>query len=92
MIDDFETVPYEFETDGSVSLAITEVADTSPVAVPGQTAWENVLTTSGTGSVDREFEQPVDWSAEDGVSVWVYGTNSGEEVGVELLDNRLPDP
>ena len=90
LIDDFETFPYKFEADGGVSLDITEIMDTDPMAIPGQTTWENVLTTAGDGSLTREFEQPVDWSGEAGVSVWVYGTDSGEDVGVELLDNRQP--
>ena len=91
LIDDFEMFPYKFETDGGLSIGITEIADGDPMTVPGQTAWENVLETAGTGSLTRKFEQPVDWSAQDGISVWVYGTNSGEEIGVEMLDNRRPD-
>jgi beta-glucanase (GH16 family) len=33
-----------------------------------------------------------DWSAYEGISFWLYGTNSGTSLFVDVLDNRNPDP
>lgn len=40
----------------------------------------------------REFAIGQDWSLYDGLTFWFYGEGSGNDVTVELLDNRAPDP
>lgn len=92
LVDDFETFPYKFETSGGVSLNTVELAAGAPNALPGQGAFETVLQTSGGGTFGRTFEQDQDWSGSEGMSFWVYGTNSGQSIGVTLQDNRAPDP
>ncbi|MCB0241524.1 MAG: hypothetical protein KDH08_23490, partial [Anaerolineae bacterium] len=43
MIDDFQGF-YRFEPSGDVNLSITEVMTGTPMAVPGQWTYEDVLT------------------------------------------------
>jgi beta-glucanase (GH16 family) len=40
----------------------------------------------------RDFALGKDWSFADGMTFWFYGQNTGDTIGVELLDNRAPDP
>ena len=43
-------------------------------------------------SVNRDFPIGQDWSKAEALTVWVYGTGSGDEIVVNLKDNRAPDP
>lgn len=43
-------------------------------------------------SIGRDFAIGQDWTGADGLSFWYYGQDTGAQVGVELLDNRAPDP
>jgi hypothetical protein len=58
-------------------------------AVPGQWAYEDVLTVEydGAASFGRVFAQGQDWSGYDGLSFWFYGQNSGDTITLELRDN-----
>jgi beta-glucanase (GH16 family) len=96
---DLETFPYTFETSGTLSLDITEIAAGSGMALPGQLYYEHVLSvTYGTSraagalSFGRAFAQGQDWSGYEGLTFWYYGGNSGTTVTVKLLDNRVPEP
>jgi beta-glucanase (GH16 family) len=40
----------------------------------------------------RDFAAGTDWSGHDRLKLWFYGQNTGDEITVELLDNRAPDP
>jgi beta-glucanase (GH16 family) len=43
-------------------------------------------------SIGRDFAAGQDWSGAAGLSFWYLGRNTGEDVVVEVLDNRAPDP
>ncbi len=40
----------------------------------------------------RDFPLGQDWSRGEALGFWYYGTGSGDEVTVQLKDNRAPDP
>lgn len=40
----------------------------------------------------RDFALGEDWSGAESLSFWYEGTGSGNDVTVEVLDNRAPDP
>jgi beta-glucanase (GH16 family) len=44
------------------------------------------------GSVDRDFAIGQDWTGTETVDFWFKGTGSGENVTLNLKDNRAPDP
>ena len=44
------------------------------------------------GSVVRDFPIGQDWTGTESLDFWFYGTGSGEEITVNLKDNRAPDP
>jgi beta-glucanase (GH16 family) len=43
-------------------------------------------------SFSRDFASGADWSDGEALTFWYYGSGSGEEVTVNLKDNRAPDP
>lgn len=45
-----------------------------------------------TPSFSRDFPIGDDWSNGEALTFWYYGSGSGEEVVVNLKDNRAPDP
>jgi len=90
LLDDFEGYhPFSVVT-GTVTLNATEIAAASPLALPGQGAYEYVLQVNAAGASEFARTYPVgqDWSTHDGLSFWFHGTNSGEEITVQLLDNQ----
>lgn len=44
------------------------------------------------GSVERDFPIGQDWTGTESIDFWFQGTGSGEEITIELQDNRAPDP
>ena len=90
MLDDFQGF-HRFAAAGDVELSITELAAGSAMALPGQGAYEDVLT-GVYGPADGSFTQtyPVsqDWSGYNGLSFWYYGSNSDKAITVDLLDNQ----
>ncbi len=60
------------------------------------TSATDTLTRSGTAptppSVGRDFAIGQDWSNASALSFWYQGQNTGNTIGVQLLDNRAPDP
>ncbi len=52
------------------------------------------LATDGFGSaaMSRDFPIGQDWTGTESLEFWFNGTGSGEEVTVNLMDNRAPDP
>jgi beta-glucanase (GH16 family) len=89
LVDDFQGYHPFIYQDGTVDLSITTLMDTDDAALPGQMAYEDVLTVEydGASSFSRIFSQGQDWSSYEGLSVWVYGQNSGETLTYELRDN-----
>jgi len=45
------------------------------------------LTSGGWGGAQMVFATPQDWSAYSGIDYWVYGSNSGNPMRLEVLDN-----
>jgi hypothetical protein len=43
-------------------------------------------------SFSRDFASGEDWSNGEALTFWYYGSGSGEDVTVNLKDNRAPDP
>ncbi|KAB7745655.1 family 16 glycosylhydrolase [Nostocoides sp. F2B08] len=76
----------------SVTLATT---DAPPAPVPGSSDPNNVLrmdvsSTSFAGFI-HGFTDPQDWSRNEGISLWMFGQNSGSQLFIDILDNRNPD-
>ena len=92
MLDDFEGI-YNYQVTGDVGLDIVEIPDSSPLALPGQGAYEQVLSVAY-GPADtsrgfaRSFAESQDWSGYEGMSFWTYGSNSGETITVQVYDNQ----
>ena len=92
LLDDFEGW-HPFATSGMVELTVTEVAAGTSLALPYQDAYEQVLTvdydtTGGSAGLERTFANGQDWSGQDGLGFWFYGSNSGQTMTVNLLDNQ----
>lgn len=94
LVDDFETFPWLFGTEGDPGLALREIAAGSPGAYPEQDVYEHVLDMSSDGgaSIFRDFPQGQDWSASKGLSLWYEGQGDGGTVTVDLADDGAPDP
>jgi beta-glucanase (GH16 family) len=93
LIDDFESFPYHFDVTGTASLYTTEFMTGTAMALPGQGQYENVLSvTYGSGEFGPNFAQGEDWSSYSGLTFWYYGSNSGDEITVQIFDNRAEDP
>ncbi|MCA9919603.1 MAG: hypothetical protein KC445_16705, partial [Anaerolineales bacterium] len=45
-----------------------------------------------TASFVRDFALGQDWSHGEALTFWYYGSNSGDEITVNLKENRAPDP
>jgi beta-glucanase (GH16 family) len=93
LIDDFETFPYLWWGDKKITLDNPEIAAGSALALPGQGAYEHVLSVdhkNGSGAYEfgRTFPTPQDWSDSVGLHFWWYGQNSGREVQVKLANNQ----
>jgi len=90
IIDDFETHPWLFDTEGDIDLAVRE-AEAGSYAV--QDVGENVLdvTTGGESTLTRDFAAGQDWSAYEGLSFWHLGDGDGDTVTVTVSDNAAHD-
>ncbi len=97
MVDDFEG-HHPFQAEGRVRLTIRDIPAGSPLAVPGQGPYEQVLKisvpgpaeASSTASITRTFAAGQNWSGYGNLAFWFYGANSGVPVTVKLLDNQAP--
>lgn len=100
LIEDFERSHHQWSALGGTTLDTLEIAAEGALAVPGQDAYEQVLTArrSGRGSaeVHSRFAMPQDWSGSGGVSFWHYGRGTGEDLEIRLDNDRasatLGDP
>ena len=86
--------------DGNSTVEI-DTTDIPPAAVPGSEAGNNVLQMDAdvevfagflhafeNAAVDTWVTQ--DWSASEGFAFWLYGSNSGTDLFIDVLDNRNP--
>ncbi|MCY7326154.1 MAG: family 16 glycosylhydrolase, partial [Microbacteriaceae bacterium] len=90
IVDDFETHPWLFDTEGDIDLAVSEAAAGS---YTGQDVFENVLdvTTGGESTLSRDFAAGQDWSAYEGLSFWYLGEGDGDTVTMTVADNAASD-
>ncbi len=80
----------------SVGTTFPTAADSDPLARPGQVGNNTFVeatfnATSGFAGFGQDFALTggaQDWSRYSAVSFYLYGTNSGQSVQVEILDNR----
>jgi beta-glucanase (GH16 family) len=88
---------FQFSGGGaSVSTAAIVVADSDPLARPGQVGNNTILeathnATSGFAGFGQDFSATTgsqNWINFSGVSFWMYGTNSGNTYQFEIFDNR----
>jgi beta-glucanase (GH16 family) len=103
--DDFAPIGFLTWSDGSaVSVAALSIAAGDELALPDQEGANTVLQLetavgpSGWAGFTHAFADeglttwtPRDWSPYEGISLWLYGQNSGGTLFVDLLDNRNPD-
>ena len=84
----------------TVSFALTNAP---PAPVPGlpdsNTTLEMNFTVASYGVVIHGFENDQvatwvsqDWSAYEGISLWLYGSNTGTDLFVDVIDNRNNPP
>jgi beta-glucanase (GH16 family) len=75
-----------------LTLSLAQISSGSQSAFPDQTAPENVLAlnydASQTASMEQLFSSPQDWTDKDGIRFWYYGTNSGNDITVNLRNNK----
>lgn len=90
LVEDFESSPYLWDGTPGTSLTSTAIEPAGPLALPGQTATERVLSATSnrfaTGA-ERSFAAPQDWSAHDGISFWYYGYGTGKNVTVSAQNS-----
>ena len=68
-------------------------ADCTAVSFNGSTFDGQPITAGGSNATfGRDFPMGRDWSNGEALSFWYYGTNTGDDVGVHLKDNRAADP
>ncbi len=64
-----------------------------PIPFNGSTFDGQPITAGGSNAVIlRDFPIGQDWSNGEALSFWYYGTGTGEDVTVDLKDNRAADP
>jgi beta-glucanase (GH16 family) len=93
LLADFESYPYLWSTSKQATITNLEIPAGSPLARPGQGAFEHVLEvtqTAGKGALDfgRTFPIGQDWSASGGLTFWYFGQNSGRDIRVRLVNDR----
>jgi len=99
---DGDGIPIGFYTfsDGASSVFVA-TSNVPPAPVPGSAPGNFVMqvdsNVSAFGGFIHAFEnvavdtwESQDWSAFEGLSMWVYGTNSGTPLFIDVLDNRNP--
>lgn len=93
LLDDFEGF-HRFTQSDNAALSTVEIAEDTAMALPGQGAYEQVLSVaygaagSTAPSFSRIFPAAQDWRGYGGLQMWYYGNNSGQTVTLHLLDNQ----
>jgi len=98
---DNNAVPIGFYTFSDGSLIAIDTTDTPPEPVPGSSSANTVLAMTGDvqafAGFIHGFENPAvdtwitqDWSAFEGLRLWIYGQNSGSNMFIDVVDNRNP--
>jgi beta-glucanase (GH16 family) len=89
----------DFEGDGDIDLVfhfrLKETGydcDTTQPTLTGETFGGQPITAGGEGGVSHDFAIGRDWTRGEALSLWFYGTDSGDAITVQLKDNRASDP
>ena len=89
----------DVDGDGDIDLVFhfrareAGVCGAAVIPFNGQTFDGQYITAGGANaSFSRNFPIGDDWSNGEALTFWYYGSNSGEDVTVNLKDNRAPDP
>ncbi|CAG0980379.1 Beta-glucanase [Anaerolineae bacterium] len=93
LITDFDEIPPFTVTTGAAFTTAT-IAPENPLAQPDQSGSESILKIDYDSSktpayIGTRFVEARNWSEKSGVSLWYYGTNTGQPVSVELLTNKV---
>ena len=90
---------YTFQGDGSVAIQTeaTPPAPTLPeIGTPNNVMQMDVDVASFAGYIHAFENPPVDtwvtqdWSTREGISFWMFGSNTGTQMFIDILDNRNP--
>lgn len=92
LLEDFETYPYLWSTNGNRKLTNLEIPAGSPLALPDQGDYEGILEVSKPGTraaslFKRVYPVGQDWSGATDLSFWYYGQNSKKNISVSLANN-----
>ena len=91
LLDDFESYPYLWSTNGNVLLDNPEIAQDDPGAVPGQGAWERVLEATVPLHVDIDVQGRVCNQGNGIVPVVLLSTDSFDATSVDHTTVSLGD-
>jgi subtilisin family serine protease/subtilisin-like proprotein convertase family protein len=91
----------DFWAGTTVDITTILVADTDPLAMPGQSGDNYLLrfeaNVNDFGGLTHAFENEnvdtwvtQDWSSNEGIAFWLYGQNTGNSLYFEIQDNRNP--
>lgn len=82
--------PNRFQADEGIEVDMVTNSATSTIQEDTRDGMpDNYLSVqpNGQGSITRPFGGALDWSAYEGLSFWLYGSGSGEEITFRLYDN-----
>ncbi len=89
----------DFEGDNDLDLIFHFRADetgydcgTTEFTLAGETFGGQPIVYGGQADFGRDFPIGQDWTRGEALTFWFYGNNSGDEITVQLKDNRAPDP
>ena len=104
VVEDFESyggsasVPESWFNYGNAGGGVSLVAVGDGFAREGQSSENKLLawgfdaaSDPGYGGVGKEFAQPADWSAFEGVEFWFFGSGSGGVLQVEIGEDKTSD-
>lgn len=87
LLANFENPPGLVASSG-MELSLIQVQETALLSFDGQIGWNSVLKANAVGrdsNFGRTFPAPEDWSGYDGIQLWVYGQNSGDQLTFDVL-------
>ncbi len=85
----------DFEGNPTTTTAITLTVTTAPTrtGVPENNRAlrvDYIIAPGGYGGFSRAYDTSKNWSSRDKITFWMYGTNTGASIYIDLFDNRAP--